>query len=190
MIRLTILIPTLYDREHHYRNLMDCLAPQAFDCTGNQLFYITPNIDNYESTTGQKRNELVQSCTTDYCWFIDDDDIVASNAIELILKGIEQNVDAITFKGRITHNGANPEIFEHKLGNPYETVKRGSANYYLRPPNHINVIKTSIMKAYPFPDITIGEDTTQCLLMRDAGAIKTNYHIDEVLYFYNYVSKK
>jgi hypothetical protein len=205
---LSILIPTLPERSHLLDRLMNCLSSQAvdgiqistlsddgwFNIEGNNTYSIrvsNPSIPNqYKGwTTGAKRNELVRLCTTDYAAFIDDDDIVATDYIESIMEGISKGVDCITFNGQIIFDRTFARNFSFRIGYPYDPKFNQALNMYRRPPTHLCAIKTEILRQFPFPDITRGEDYQQCLEMQKAGALKTEHHINKTLYYYYYTRK-
>jgi len=179
---LTILIPTLQNRKDFFGRLTDVLTPQC------KQYNVLINVleDNGEAKIGTKRNQLLDSCQTEYCVFIDDDDLVSSNYLEKIMEGIKKGVDVITFKGIITSEGKQPETFIHKLGLKYEQQK----GIYRRPPNHLNPMKTEIAKQVRFPEISFGEDTDFCKRLADMGLLKTEHYIDLPLYFYQYRRSK
>ncbi len=190
-MNLSILMPTLHEREHLLGRLLDRLQPQCYDDNGRQVAQILTYQDNRETPTGAKRNALVNQCETPYACFVDDDDDVAMDYVPAILAGIEHNPDCVTFLGTII-SGMMITNFEFRIGNPYDSksVKIGQKYMYRRPPNHLCAIRTEILKKYPFPDKTRFEDYEQCLTMAKEQALKKEYHINRVLYYYYYTKKQ
>jgi GT2 family glycosyltransferase len=183
---LSILIPTLPDRKEFLDRLMFKIADQAT----SEIEVLVD--EDTESTTGEKRNRLIDSCETEYCVFIDDDDLIADDYIEKHLRILKANpnVDAIGFKGRITTNGRDPKTFIIKHGSDYCEDKSSGQIVYLRPINHICVVRTEIARKVRFPDKTFAEDYDYAIRLAQSGLIKHAAFIDEVMYHYLYRLKK
>lgn len=183
---LTILIPTLPDRKEFLDRLMMKIQDQATD----EIEVLID--DDTEATTGVKRNRLIDQCTTEWAVFIDDDDLIADDYIQRHLKILKDNpkVDAIGFKGKITTNGRNPQDFIIKYGLDYVEDKSSGKTVYLRPINHICVIRTDISRKVRFPDLTFAEDYDFCIRLKESGLIKDYEFIDEFMYYYLYRSNK
>lgn len=187
---LTILIPTITGREQLLDRLLQSLEPQCSGVADIDI-YLDEGKEKGGKTTGEKRNDLVNRCKTPYCCFIDDDDAIASDYISEILTGILTEVDCVTFSGHLIQHGYSGHItFDFRIGNPYDDLKDMKNRTLRRPPNHLCAIKTEIMQKIPFPDITFGEDYTQCLAMAQSGVLKTEHHVDKVLYYYYYHKRK
>lgn len=149
--------------------------------------------DGIGMSIGQKRNELLQDAEGEYVCFIDDDDIVSDNYVELLMEGINKEVDCCSLKGIITEDGKNPLIFEHSLKyGAYRTVTDSPVDQvrYERYPNHLNCIRTDIAKQFRFPETNHGEDTDWATQIHKSGLLKTEHYIPEVIYYYEYLSKK
>lgn len=180
--KLTILIPTLTERKQFLDRLLQVLAPQCLH-TGVKIIKLE---DNREATIGEKRNRLIDNSKTEYSVFIDDDDTVSADYIDLVLEGINKGVDVVSFRGVITSQGKNPQQFIHKLGLVYEQI----GNVYYRPPNHLNPMKTEYVKQIRFPETSFGEDADFAKRMAESGLLKTEHFIDKPIYFYQFRSKK
>lgn len=190
---LTIMIPTLNSREHLLNRLLDVLKAEIKDYKAeheDKIIRIRCLPDeghaNGGAHIGVKRNALVDDCKTDYCAFIDDDDTVSSDYVRQVMIGIEKGVDVISFRGIITSDGKKQETFIHKLGLKW-SQQRG---VYFRPPNHLNPMKTEIMRAIRFPETSWGEDKDFSDRLAESGLLKTEYFIDDYIYFYQYRNKK
>lgn len=186
---LSILIPTLTERGHLLERLLNRLEPQ---CTGleDQVEILVMG-DNRQMTTGSKRNSLVSHAKGLYCSFVDDDDDVAMDYVEQLIAGAKNTPDCITFQGNII-SGNFTSLFDFRIGYPYDSKAQqiNGKRTYRRPPNHLCAIRTEIMKQYPFPDKVRFEDYEQCLQMAKDEALKTEHHINKVLYYYFYTKKK
>lgn len=187
MIKLSILICTIPKRSDFFDRIIRQIADQETDET--EVLY---NSDQSISI-GAKRNELLYSSNGEYVCFIDDDDLIYSRYIELLFEGINKGVDCCSLKGIITEDGMNPLVFEHSIKyRAYETVsnsKEGEVRY-LRYPNHLNCIKASIAKQFRFPETNHGEDTDWATQIFKSGLLKTEHYIPEVIYYYEFRSKK
>lgn len=144
-------------------------------------------VDRSEGTTGAKRNRLLSEAKGKYIAFIDDDDAVSHRYIDLILEAVKDNPDCLSLIGVMTTNGNNPKRFVHHLD--YDKYFEKDGVYY-RPPNHLNVIRASIAKRYLFPDKTFGEDTEWAMAICNDRALGYQVSVNEVLYYYQYNSKK
>ena len=125
----------------------------------------------------------------EYVVSIDDDDDVPKNYIKHIMHGINFDTDCITFKGEVTVNGGNPRdyIFDIDQKN-YEWVK--GDKYYRRPPGHLTPIKARIAKQFKYNEgMERGSDVEWSLDIVKSGLLKSCYHIDKYLYFYNRLIK-
>jgi glycosyltransferase involved in cell wall biosynthesis len=140
-----------------------------------------------QPSIGGKRNALLTWARGKYVAMIDDDDRVSDNYIDLLMEGIKKDVDCCSLKGIITFDGERPKEFWHYLG--CETYHETPEAYH-RFPNHLNCIRASIAKQFKFPEISHGEDTDWATQLKRSGLLKTEHRIDEVIYFYNYKSKK
>jgi hypothetical protein len=181
--KLTILIPTLPARAA----FLGRLAMELLNQIGDQY---PVKISVNEDTTcsiGKKRQAMLESVTTDYLCFIDDDDRIADNYIELVMAGIATNPDCCSLNGIITTDGKNPKPFRHSID--YKEMYEQDGVYY-RPPNHLNTVRSSIAKQMLFPDWERSEDSNYCFQLRDSGLLKTEYKIEPILYFYDYISDK
>jgi len=203
---LSILIPTVVGREVEYKKLFDnifhqCPALQNYDesksyawglvddepdkvisvCLGGIISIITEK-DDKRQTIGEKRELLYKKSNGIYSWQIDDDDSIAPNAIELILKAIEENhdVDCITFEEHIDIDG-KIQRSNHSL--KYGDWADNSDGFdYVRTPFMKSVIKTEIARSVPIPHIRFGEDHQWAQALKPY--LKTEIHIGEQIYKY------
>lgn len=185
---ISLLIPSIESRKDCLKELKSELIRQ-FNNAGlliNKDYEIVVNIDDLK-TIGEKRNYLLNAAKGKYIWFIDDDDMPSENAIELILEGIKHNPDVIELNGIITCDGINPERFNHSI--KYKSYDKING-IYVRPPNHINPMKRELACAHSFPEKNFGEDTDWAMLHVASGTFKTEFGLKEIIYHYNYKTKK
>lgn len=185
MVKLSILIPTIVGREEQYNSLVSELHKQ-YD--GDEV-EICSLKDNREMPIGEKRNKLLEMAKGEYVVSIDDDDSVSDNYIELLLKAAESGCDCASLKGVITTDGQDAQIFEHSLKYS-EWRTTGNEVKYERYENHLNMIRSSIAKQFKFPETYFGEDHEWSKAIHEAGVLKTEHYIDEILYYYKYISNK
>lgn len=179
---LAILIPTIVGREHFYERLMGILNPQVKKYNG-EVKIITLKDDKYDST-GTKRNTLVSMAYqlgAKYISHHDDDDVPAKNYVEQQLLVAHSGLDCGSLLGSIYFDGVIGKPFHHSI--EYDKWFENT-EIYARCPNHLNALKIEIAMAFPFPDKTVGEDGTQSEQMAKAGAIKTQYNTQGVIYHY------
>jgi len=148
---------------------------------------ITSFIDNGVFSIGEKRNSLVQHSTGKYISQIDDDDDVSDDYIEKVLEGCRTDCDVVGLTGIITFNGKTPKKFIHSIR--YKEWYEDKGAYY-RCPNHLNPIKASIAKRFPFKEVNHGEDLDYSMRLQKAGVLLTEHFIEEPYYFYKYISNK
>jgi hypothetical protein len=183
---LAILIPTITERQH----LLDRLVAELDRQRSGKNVIIIISSDNREKTTGQKRNDLVEAAVAnnvDYIAFFDDDDMPGETYIQRGIEVAESGMDVGELWGQIYWGRIPGKPFHHSLIHKkwYEDSK-----YYYRMPNHLNFQKLSAVKDIPFPDQSFGEDGKQSYAMRDAGVLKTEFPIKDILYHYYVTTKK
>lgn len=187
-MKLSILIPTIVGREDDCNCLIQCLEKQITDRNKVQIIILK---DNKEITIGEKRNKLLEMANGEYVAFIDDDDLVSENYIAVLLEAIESGSDCASLMGELVADGIYDGIFEHSI--KYKVWRtNGDMEYvkYERPPNHLNCIKSSIAKQFKFPELKHGEDHVWSMDIQKSGILKTEYYIDQVIYFYNFKTNK
>jgi len=190
MMLLSLLIPTLSSRTEQCLSLVDMLLDQVERGNYIGLVEVVTLYDGGEKSIGTKRNELIQMAKGKYVAFIDDDDTIAVNYIDLIMEGIAHDVDCCSLRGVITWNGENPELFEHSIRyGAYSTTSNEIR--YERYPNHLNTInRKSIANQFQYPEVSHGEDTEFATKVFQSGLIKTEHYIDAVLYHYKFLTNK
>ena len=170
--------------------LVDGFLDQIEQGNYTGLVEVVTLYDKGEKSIGTKRNELVQMAKGKYVCFVDSDYSIANNYIDLLMEGIEKDVDCCSLRGVITWDGANPEVFEHSIR--YDAYKTNVTGFprYERFPNHLNCIKKSIANQITYPEINHGEDTDFAHKLYASGLIKSEHYIDAVLYHYKFITNK
>lgn len=191
MNKLAILIPTMIGREVFLDRLLKILEPQVNEYKGSIEIIVLPDKkDEPKKTTGEKRNILTDMAVkigATHRSFIDDDDTVTFNYLELNMPGVLNNYDCNSLIGIYSVNGViNPKkhVFLHSLK---YTHWYEDENYFYRNPNHLNVIKLSLIKDIQFQEKNFGEDGCWSEDLAKAGVLKREYEITEP--FYNYLAR-
>jgi hypothetical protein len=177
----TLLIPTIPGREQQLQRLIRSIHDLRRHTCPDLRIAIVLGFDNREVSIGTKRQNMLQSAEGKYVSFIDDDDEVTSNYFEDAAACIAGNYDCMRLRGQIsrwtfTHSTAN------KLTDPM-----ANETTFLRPPNHLNVMKADIAKTIKFRDATSGEDLDWTIRLARTGFLRTEYQSDEsrIHYIYN-----
>ena len=183
----TIAILTVTGREHFLERLRGIIDAQV---EGKPVDIMVIK-DNRERTIGEKRQLALDLCKTRYISFIDDDDIVSTKYVQLILNELKSEPTGIGFRGIITTKTNTAIEFVHKAGLKYsekpEQYMRSLV--YTRPLNHLNPVLTDIAREIGFKPISDGEDWDYSLRLAESGLITDQIFIDEFLYFYQYRGK-
>lgn len=164
------------------KRLHDRLSPQV---EGRDIELIVDDTDR-RMPTGTKRNNLISRALGEYVVFVDSDDLVSDSYIKDILFGLQSSPDCVTMRGWMTTNGANRRYWTIKLGSGY-FEKDG---HYYRWPNHLAVMRKSLIAHIKFPDIWQEEDYRWSKVIHDRGILKTEFHIDKPIYHYDYWDNK
>jgi glycosyltransferase involved in cell wall biosynthesis len=181
-LKLNILIPTLNESPYieGLKRVRSILDPQVAMYPGQVEIRI--NDAGRSMSTGTKRNEMVANCDSDYFSFVDADDVPSHNYVDRMMEGIEKGVDVVTLCGRMTTNGIAPVDWIIKLGEAYE--ERGGK--YYRWPNHLACFKRDLVKHVKFPPVWQGEDYQWSKKIKDLNLLKTEYHIQDQIYWYDF----
>lgn len=208
---LSIQIPTTPDRQietnvlvNEIKNQCGIAAKEVKIVRGNIIILwvlsfvdfnvpveIILGIDDKTLTIGEKREILYKESGGLYSWQIDSDDMIASNAIQLILEAIKSNpdVDVISFEEYVNIDGKEYKSNHHGK----YLIWEGDGNsifedgfHFHRTPFFKSVIRTGLAKRVEIPHIRFGEDNifADNLLPN----IKTEIHIPEPLYRYIHTS--
>lgn len=180
-MKLAILIPTTPDRQQLLDRLVNELEKQIGTTKGVHIHIIE---DNYEQTTGAKRNELIKrACEqgAEAIAFHDSDDMPGETYIQRGLEFADSGMDCAELWGQIYWNGKKGMPFYHYLGCTHAWQDNEK---YHRPPNHLNFWKLDLIKDFKFQDKTFGEDMTWAMEIQNAGIVKTMYPIPEIIYHY------
>jgi glycosyltransferase involved in cell wall biosynthesis len=182
MKELSILILTLPTRIDLYSRLIKSLNQQVIENNLMHRVQILTLGDTKEISVGEKRNILLNKSIGRYVCFIDDDDVIATNYLSVIMSALDSNADVITFCG---------DYVENEIRTPFSIsmVHRGNYNHtnmFYRLPNHLCPVKREIALSCQFTDKNFGEDSDYAEKINNY--LKNEFHIQEKLYFYMYDS--
>lgn len=178
---LAILICTLPERSAKLRRLTNELDKQLMEGVQYKI-----HDAGRLMSTGEKRNQLIEQSQSDYFCFVDDDDMITPEYISLMMHGVSQGPDVVTFKGWMTTNGLDRRGFTIKLGSDY--VERNK--HYYRFPNHLCAFRRDKVNQIKFPHLWMEEDFRWAKQIHDMKLLKTEYHIDKEIYWYDFRSDK
>ncbi len=137
--------------------------------------------DNKQKMLGEKRNVMVDAAQGKYVVFVDDDDRIEPHYIETLLDATRSDADVITFKASVSINNQPPKPCRYSIRYSHD---RNTATEYHRIPNHICCVKKTVGVKASFPNVVYGEDSGYSKLL--LPHLKTEHHIDQVLYHYDY----
>jgi hypothetical protein len=186
---LSILIPTVSGREDSFNQLYAELNKQAKDYS----IEILCRKDNKEMTIGDKRTLLYHDAQGMYSVQWDDDDFIAPNGIQEIVRAlnINKNVDCVVYRERCIINGhyykSNHSIHYPDWDGDGNTILYDGFHYH-RTPFFKDVIKTEIARSVPVPSSRFGEDHEWSKLVRPL--LKTQTGILQEIYYYIHESSE
>ena len=176
----SILICSLESRSLKLNRLLSILKEQADD-----RVEILVSVDSGEKSVGAKRNELVKASCGKYLAFIDDDDIVSDDYVDLILKAIQDGPDVVGLQLDYYQDGVFYGVAYHSIEyrSWYQEPnhENGTNNYY-RNPNHLNPVKREFASSILYPEIDIGEDRDYS--MRLLSLLNSEHYIKKPIYTY------
>ena len=193
MIVLSILIPTIPERANKLTNLLTSLLRQRENLAKwhptlgevEVLFSETKTFLEGGPSIGKKRESLVAKALGKYLCFLDDDEDIAPNYVETLVRLCRKHYDVITFRSFIK-NDFYWGLVDMSLNNP--TNEEATPEKIIRrKPWHICPVLSKHAKMFDFEDINYGEDwkwfekvLTRC---------HTEAHTDQILHSYQHSSK-
>jgi len=177
----TILIPTIPGREQSLQKLIGTVRRLSRQICPQLKVVIRLGFDDRKISIGAKRQQMLQAAEGRYVSFIDDDDMVTPAYFEDGAACIGGGFDCMRLRGQISQY-----TFTHSIVTKI-TDPMANDTTFLRPPNHLNVMKTDIAKNISFLNASNGEDTEWALKMARTGFLRNEYQPDEsrIHYIYN-----
>lgn len=193
MIILSILMPTIPERLKKFNKLFTKVATQVYDLhkTHPTLGEVSLSYNDKEKylnggpSIGWKRQELVDTADGKFLCFLDDDEDIAPNYVETLVRLCQSDPDVVTFRN-LTKTDFYWTMVDMSLKNP--TNEEATPDRIVkRLPWHVCPVKSEYAKRYKFDDSNYGEDwkwfeqvLTHC---------KTEAHTDAILHQYNHSAK-
>lgn len=193
MIILSILIPSIPERHDIFIELYGKLWRQMYHMHTNHptLGEIQYHLDDSKSflegglSIGKKREKLVQEAKGKYLCFLDDDEDIAPNYVETLVRLCQHDTDVVTFRN-LTKTDNYWTIVDMSLN--YHKDDEANPNFITRRrPWHIVPIRSAIAKMHSFEDTNYGEDASW--MDKVLKHCVTEIHTDAVLHMYNHSSK-
>ena len=182
MKSLSILIPTLFERGDWLGELLNQIYSQAATHDLTDRIEVLTLGDNRTRTVGTKRNDLMNLARSDYLTFIDDDDKIDDAYLKSIFAIIDTvpTFDVLTYMMHTTlHDG---RVIFSKYSVQYEVHGLEGADWWRGKPTHTCIWRADVARKEQFPEINYGEDADWAC--RVAEHVEEEYHLDEVLYYY------
>jgi glycosyltransferase involved in cell wall biosynthesis len=190
MVKLSILIPVYQKHIEKFYGLFRSLASQL-DFLNDESVEILNIKNNGESSIGFYRQSLLEMSKADYVVFIDADDKVSNDYVQLVLKALESNPDCLGLKGTMTTNGQKHETWEISKNLPYDQQRKQKGIFhYRRFTNHLAPIKRSIALQIGYKPIGFGEDYDYAKRLHDSKLCKTEVKINKEIYHYDFWTNK
>lgn len=192
MTILSILIPTIPSREEQFDRLYNQVKRQSDFIAVNWnerveiLFDDSPRYLDGGLSIGKKREALVQSALGKYLCLLDDDDTIAPNYLQVLVKLCQQRKDVCTFRN-ISKLDEFWTVIDMKLSHQ-ENQQATHEGIIKRRPWHICPVKSSFAKQYTFEDISYGEDWTW--MEKVLKHCHTEANTEAIIHQYNFNSKQ
>jgi hypothetical protein len=177
----SILIPTIPGREDKLQRLLRTIHERRLSVCPSLRIEICIDFDNREKTIGAKRQRLLQGAKGKYMSFIDDDDDVTAAYFEDALVCIQGGFHVCRLRGQISQY-----TFTHSIVvTPNSMMAEGDV--FMRPPNHLNVILTDVVRPIHFYDVQNGEDFAWSIRVSESGYLTNEYRpeLNRIHYIYN-----
>lgn len=131
---------------------------------------------------GKKREDLVYKATGKYLCFLDDDESIAPNYLESLVRLCRQDVDIVTFRALVKMRSFWG-LVDMKLG--YKVNDQMTPDYTVRrPPWHMCPMKSIYAKMFAFQDISNAEDFEW--MQKVLECCTTEAHTDRIIFTYNH----
>jgi glycosyltransferase involved in cell wall biosynthesis len=179
-MKLSILICSVdrVERQENLNKLIHEINHQICSNYAEEIVEVLIEKDNGEMSVGGKRNILIEKAQGEYICFIDDDDFISKNYLNLILQNLTKDILLI----RIEHliNGVKSECIQPSLYIDYLKTKESvyCANHF-----HLCPHKKSISKLVKFKELNFSEDIDYS--QRMIPFVSSYDLITEALYIYN-----
>lgn len=193
VIILSILVPSIPERSDMLDNLLMTLHSQRHEL--NELHPMLGAVeilfDNSKKyldgglSIGAKCNDLLKAASGKYLCFLHDDDIVAPNYVETLMRLCQEDKDVVSFRN-FTKTDTYWALVDMSLNNENEELNPFCMRTK-RTPWIICPIRSILAKAFEFNDINYGEDAKW--IEQVLTKCKTESYTNAILHCYQHSSK-
>lgn len=192
MILLSILIPTIPERKNRFDILYSELIRQKteflrFHWTIGSVEILvndSPRFLDGGLSIGKKREALVKGASGKYICFLDDDESIAPNYLESLMRLCSEGNDIVTFRASVRLD--NMWALVDMNLNTKENEQIHPDGIVNRPPWHMCPVKANYAKIFEFPDLNNAEDFVW--MEQVLKCCHTESHTDRILFQYNHGS--
>lgn len=187
---LSILIPTIPERHERFTKLYNEVMRQKtlFDSFHDTIGLVEVVVDSSPRfldgglSIGKKREALVKKAQAKYLCFLDDDDSIAPNYLESLMRLCEQGKDVCTFRSMVKMENIWA-LIDMQLGQK-ENEQLTPDRTVNRPPWHICPMRSLYAKTFQFQDINNAEDFEW--MQKVLNCCESEAHTDKILYQYTH----
>jgi hypothetical protein len=180
-MKLSILICTVTERKIKFNTLLNKLNNL---CKGYDIEILYNNKPRYDAkngiSVGEKRQSLIDKSTGDFFIFIDDDDDVTDDFINIIYPHLQKKYDVITSK-TIAYIDNEKFIIDTSIFYTNEQLNH-EGEETKRYPSVSSIWNRKLIKKVRFKKINNGEDFQWSMRLKP----KTEKKLEDILYLYNF----
>lgn len=189
-IKLSILIPSIPERSDKLDELLNEINKQKKQCFQlhpslgdvEVIYHKTEKYINGGLTVGEKRDYLLHMAHGEYVAFVDDDEFIAPNYIEEMLRMCNEGKDICCFRSLFKCD-TYIAVIDMDI---HHTFNADASPEYitLRKPFHVCAIKREIAQRYHFPSQNNAEDWEY--MKQVLQDVKTQSKRNMILHIYNH----
>lgn len=191
-MKLSILIASLESRADLLSDLLHEFDAQGAGHRGQ--YEVITDVDDGTMPIGQKRQRLLERAKGDFITFHDDDDEPAPEYLDGILAACRDGVDCIGYRiACYGYSRRGPYVMElADVSNRYDRWAENVGGFrYVRCPHHLVPVRREHALAVGFDGSSkYGEDAAYSYGLRDAGLLKVEAYIPQVMYTIHHNPKK
>lgn len=189
---LSIIMITVPDRKRQFNKLKQQVREQINYChaihsTLGEIEIIevnSPKVKDGGESIGRKRQMGLDLSAGDYVCWLDDDDQIAPNYVETIVRLCNAGADVCTFQSLCKIEGFWMLVNMHFKTKHDDQAKPGVIN---RRPYHVCAFRRGVLDGVKFPDTNVDEDTG--FIEQALKNCRTWVHSEAILHQYNRVVK-
>jgi hypothetical protein len=177
-----ILIPTIPQRGHLFRRLLDVLLPQLDEHRGRVRVLAWRN--QGDPRLAEIRDALVDAAGTEYVCFIDDDDLVPEYYVAEFVQALASRPDHVGFRMHYSSGPDDFEIVEHSLR--WHKWGRSSEGLLYRDFTHVDPIRTEYAQRGRFAQARPRRAEDRVWVRQIRPCLATEVFVDKIMYYYEY----